>query len=67
MQTWQGTVPENNKVLFIFTNLELKELLNCSEHKVISIKKQLEEFGLLRQESVGFDPKQKRICLIGVI
>jgi hypothetical protein len=47
-------------VFFIFTNLELKELLNCSEHKVISIKKQLEEFGLLRQESVGFDPKQKK-------
>lgn len=46
-------------MFFIFTNLELKELLNCSEHKVISIKKQLEEFGLLRQESVGFDPKQK--------
>ena len=67
MQTWQGTVPENNQVFFIFTNLELKELLNCSEHKVISIKKQLEEFGLLRQESVGFDPKQKRICLIGFI
>ncbi|KAF0412677.1 plasmid replication initiation protein [Pediococcus acidilactici] len=47
-------------MFFIFTNLELKELLNCSEHKVISIKKQLEEFGLLRQESVGFDPKQKK-------
>jgi hypothetical protein len=47
-------------VFFTFTNLELKELLNCSEHKVISIKKQLEEFGLLRQESVGFDPKQKK-------
>ncbi len=47
-------------MFFIFTNLELKELLNCSQHKVISIKKQLEEFGLLRQESVGFDPKQKK-------
>lgn len=47
-------------MFFIFTNLELKELLNWSEHKVISIKKQLEEFGLLRQESVGFDPKQKK-------
>ncbi|EFL95089.1 MULTISPECIES: hypothetical protein [Pediococcus] len=47
-------------MFFTFTNLELKELLNCSEHKVISIKKQLEEFGLLRQESVGFDPKQKK-------
>ena len=53
-------IDENNKVFFIFTNLELKELLNCSEHKVISIKKQLEEFGLLRQESMGFDPKQKK-------
>ncbi|MFD2018089.1 replication initiator protein A [Ligilactobacillus acidipiscis] len=32
-------VDEDNKVYFIFTNNELQKLFNCSEHKVIKIKK----------------------------
>ncbi|GAW63336.1 replication initiator protein A [Ligilactobacillus acidipiscis] len=53
-------VDEDNKVYFIFTNNELQKLFNCSEHKVIKIKKELEKVNLLFQQKMGFDPKQKR-------
>ncbi|MGH2083341.1 replication initiator protein A [Aerococcus urinaeequi] len=51
---------EHDRVYFIFTNEELKQLLNCSEHKVIKIKKELEEFNLLLQVQQGFNPKKKK-------
>ena len=53
-------IDENNHVYFIFTNQELTELLNCSEPKVIKIKKELEKVGLLLQVHQGFNQKKKR-------
>ena len=53
-------IDENSHVYFIFTNQELTELLNCSEPKVIKIKKELEKVGLLLQVHQGFNQKKKR-------
>ena len=53
-------IDENDHVYFVFTNSELTSLLNCSEHKVIKIKKELEEFNLLLQVKQGFNPIKKR-------
>ena len=49
-----------NNVYFVYTNNELGDLLNCSEHKVIKIKKELEEKKLLLQVKQGFNAKLKR-------
>ncbi len=35
-------------------------LFNCSEHKVIKIKAELESIGLLFQKQLGFNPKTKK-------
>src|SRR5699024_2740515 len=53
-------IDKNSHVYFIFTNQELTELLNCSEPKVIKIKKELEKVGLLLQVHQGFNQKKKR-------
>jgi hypothetical protein len=53
-------VDEDNHIYFIFTNQELGNLFNCSEHKVIKIKAELESIGLLFQKQLGFNPKTKK-------
>ena len=53
-------IDENNHVYFIFTNKELENLLNCHNQKVVKIKKELEEAGLLLQVKQGFNPRKKK-------
>ena len=53
-------VDEEGHVYFIFTNQELINLFNCSEHKVIKIKAELKSAGLLLQKQMGFNPKTKK-------
>ncbi|QMT85436.1 replication initiator protein A [Companilactobacillus pabuli] len=53
-------VDEEDHVYFIFTNQELINLFNCSEHKVIKIKAELKSTGLLLQKQMGFNPKTKK-------
>ena len=53
-------VDEEGHVYFIFTNQELINLFNCSEHKVIKIKAELRSAGLLLQKQMGFNPKTKK-------
>ena len=53
-------VDEEGHVYFIFTNQELINLFNCSEHKVIKIKTELKSAGLLLQKQMGFNPKTKK-------
>ncbi|WP_050497108.1 replication initiator protein A [Oenococcus oeni] len=53
-------IDEDNHVYFIFTNQELVNLFNCSEHKVIKVKTELESLGLLFQKQMGFNPKTKK-------
>ncbi|HHD1594528.1 TPA: replication initiator protein A [Enterococcus faecalis] len=53
-------VDEDDNVYFIYTNSELEELLNCSKPKIVKIKKELEEIGLLFQKRMGFNNKTKK-------
>lgn len=53
-------IDEDGHVYFIFTNQELMELFNCSEHKVIKVKAELTSTGLLFQKQLGFNPKTKK-------
>lgn len=53
-------VDEEGKVFFIYTNKELCKLLNKSKPTVIKIKNELENFDLLYQRQMGFDPKAKK-------
>ncbi|SDX01899.1 Replication initiator protein A (RepA) N-terminus [Marinococcus luteus] len=52
-------IDEKGDIYFIFSNKELKKILNCSEPKVISIKNELLEHGLLDQERVGMNKPNK--------
>ncbi len=53
-------IDEEGHVYFIFTNQELMDLFNCSEHKVIKVKTELASIGLLFQKQMGFNPKTKK-------
>ncbi|RMC39064.1 plasmid replication initiation protein [Lactobacillus sp. ESL0233] len=53
-------VDTDNRVYFIFTNQELHNLFGWGSAKVVRIKKELEQKGLLFQINQGFDPKQKK-------
>ena len=53
----KNQVDENGNVYFTFTISELKEVLDCGKQKVLSIKSQLEEYGLLYQKQMGFNKK----------
>jgi len=53
-------IDDDHNVFFIYTNKELQRLLNCSEHKVIKIKKELESNELLLQKKQGFNAKKKK-------
>ncbi|RWZ42928.1 replication initiator protein A [Levilactobacillus brevis] len=50
-------VDEDNRVYFIFTNQELTDLMGWSKKKVIRVKSELEDKGLLFQKSMHFNPK----------
>ena len=50
-------VDEEGNVYFIFTNLELAELLDVSLRTAIKLKKELEDANLLLQKRMGFNPK----------
>ncbi|WP_076637087.1 replication initiator protein A [Lactiplantibacillus plantarum] len=50
-------VDEDNRVYFIFTNQELTDLMGWSKKKVIRVKSELEDKGLLFQRSMHFNPK----------
>ncbi|KGL04857.1 replication initiator protein A, partial [Lactobacillus helveticus] len=50
-------VDEDNRVYFIFTNQELTDLMGWSKKKVIRVKKELENQGLLFQKTMHFNPK----------
>ena len=53
-------VDEDDNVYFIYTNSELEELLNCSKPKIVKIKKELENIGLLFQKRMGFNNKTQK-------
>ncbi|GAN37031.1 replication initiator protein A [Lacticaseibacillus paracasei] len=53
-------VDEEQNVYFIFTNKELKDLFNCSNDKLATVKHELERAGLLFQKKIGFNPKTGR-------
>ena len=55
-------VDNDGYIYFIYTNDELKDLLNCSKDKVIKIKKELENKKLLHQVKVGLN-KPNRLYL----
>ncbi|EML2826588.1 replication initiator protein A [Enterococcus faecalis] len=48
-------VDEEKHIYFIYTNKELMTILNYSEKKIISIKKELESVNLLFQKRVGLN------------
>ena len=50
-------VDEDNRVYFIFTNQELTDLMGWSKKKVIRVKSELEDKGLLVQRTMHFNPK----------
>ena len=50
-------VDEDNRVYFIFTNQELTDLMGWSKKKVIRVKNELENQGLLFQKAMHFNPK----------
>lgn len=51
----KNQVDENGNVYFTFTISELGEVLGCGKQKVLAIKSQLEEYGLLYQKQMGFN------------
>lgn len=56
---WHDT---NGDVFIYFTNQQLINLLGCTEKTIISAKKELEEFGLIREERQGIS-KPNRIYI----
>ncbi|MGK0607126.1 replication initiator protein A [Enterococcus gilvus] len=54
---YKDQVDENDNIYFEFTNLELQQMLNCGSQKVSHIKKELEDFQLLKQVKMGFNKK----------
>ncbi|WP_285013730.1 replication initiator protein A [Lactococcus garvieae] len=53
-------IDDENRVYFIFTNQELEKIFGWSKRKVATVKKELEQAGLLFQIQQGFDPKKKQ-------
>lgn len=56
-------VDEQNNLYFIYTNLALKKILNCSEPKVIKIKNDLEAAHLLLQKRMGINQPNRLYLL----
>ena len=53
-------IDDEDRVYFIFTNQELKDLFGWGNTKISKIKKELEEAGLLFQVKQAFDPKKMK-------
>ena len=56
-------VDEEDNIYFIFTNAEFMQLLNCGEKKIIRIKNELINSGLLYQKRMGLN-KPNRLYLM---
>lgn len=56
----KNQVDENGNVYFTFTIKEICTLLNCQKQKALSIKKELENYGLLLQVQMGFNKKERK-------
>jgi Replication initiator protein A (RepA) N-terminus. len=59
-------VDDVGDVYLIYTNDELGEILNVGKNKIVRIKKELEDFGLLDQERIGVN-KPNRLYLAEVV
>ncbi|MCA6775349.1 replication initiator protein A [Enterococcus mundtii] len=51
----KNQIDEQGNLYFEFTGKELANMMNCSERRITSIKKELEDFCLLKQVSMGFN------------
>ncbi|MEC3942702.1 replication initiator protein A [Enterococcus mundtii] len=51
----KNQIDEQGNLYFEFTGKELATMMNCSERRITSIKKELEEFCLLKQVPMGFN------------
>ncbi len=51
----KNQIDEQGNLYFEFTGKELANMMNCSERRITSIKKELEDFGLLKQVPMGFN------------
>lgn len=58
-------VDEENNVFLIFTVKELEKVLGCGKNKVIQIKKELTEYGLLEEERQGLN-RPNRLYVLNV-
>lgn len=58
-------IDEKNNVFLIFTVKELEKVLGCGKNKVIQIKKELTEYGLLEEERQGLN-KPNRLYVLNV-
>ncbi|WP_405076739.1 replication initiator protein A (plasmid) [Ligilactobacillus acidipiscis] len=56
-------IDKEKRIYFIFTNQELMSLLNNQEKKVIKIKKELEQVGLLEQKRMGLNQPNRLYLL----
>lgn len=50
-------IDQDGNLYFEFTGKEMAEMMNCSERRISTIKKELEEFNLLKQVHMGFNKK----------
>ena len=57
---------KNGDVFIYFTNQQFMELLNCNEKTVIKAKKELQDFGLIKEERQGVN-KPNRLYISGAV
>ena len=57
---------KNGDVFIYFTNQQFMELLNCNEKTVIKAKKELQDFGLIKEERQGVN-KPNRLYISGSV
>ena len=56
----------NGDVFVYFTNQQFMDLLNCNEKTVIKAKKELQDFGLIKEERQGVN-KPNRLYIYGTV
>ena len=57
---------KNGDVFIYFTNQQFMELLNCNEKTAIKAKKELQDFGLIKEERQGVN-KPNRLYISGTV
>ena len=57
---------QNGDVFVYFTNQQFMDLLNCNEKTVIKAKKELQDFGLIKEERQGVN-KPNRLYISGTV